>query len=131
MLLLWNNDSISKIKENNIQNEYGFKGISSNEVKKNYKNPKQKKSGITSCIPVIFLIDSIDIYLPLPTDVINDSLKRGIFPNEPKLAEVIPLFKKADHFDKTNYRPVSLLSHISNVFERIIYYNANYNSSMI
>ena len=38
---------------------------------------------------------------------------------------MIPLFKKADPFDKTNYRPVSLLSHISKVFERLIYNENN------
>ena len=37
------------------------------------------------------------------------------------LAEVTPLFKKAVPFDKVNYRPVSLLSHISKVYERIIF----------
>ena len=63
----------------------------------------------------------MDIYLPLLTDTINDSLKRGIFSDELRLAEVIPLSKKADPFDKTNYRPVSLLSHISKALERVIY----------
>ena len=38
---------------------------------------------------------------------------------------MIPLVKKADPFDKTNYRPVSLLSHISKVFERLIYNQNN------
>ena len=63
----------------------------------------------------------MDIYLSLLTDIINDSMKRGIFSNKLKLAEVIPLFKKVDPFDKTNYRPVTLLSDISKAFERIIY----------
>ena len=55
------------------------------------------------------MIDSIGIYLALLTDIINDSLKTfGIFPNELKLAEVIALLKKADPFNKTNYRPLSL-----------------------
>ena len=67
----------------------------------------------------------MDINLPLLTGVINESLKRGIFLDELKLAEVIPLFKKGDPFDKTNYRPVSFLSHISKVFERIIYNQIN------
>ena len=62
-----------------------------------------------------------DIYLLLLTDIINDSLKRGMFPNKFNLAEVIPLFKEADLFDTTNYHPVSLLSPISKVFERLIY----------
>ena len=55
----------------------------------------------------------------------NGSITNGVFPDELKLAEVIPLFKKADPFDKSNYRPVSLLSHMSKVFERIIYNQIN------
>ena len=48
----------------------------------------------------------MDIYLPLLTAVINDSLKKDILSDKLLLAEVVPLFKKADLFDKTNYRPV-------------------------
>ena len=96
-----------------------FQEVSSNEVKKIIKNLNRKKSAISSCIPGSILIGSMDIYLPLLTDIINDSLKRGIITDELKLAEVIRSFKKADPFDKTNYRPISLLSHISKVFEYI------------
>ena len=67
----------------------------------------------------------MDIYLPLLTDIINDSLKRGIFPDELKLAEVMPLFKNTDPFGKTNCQTVSLLSHISKVFERVIHNQIN------
>ena len=63
--------------------------------------------------------------MPILTDIINNSIKNGVFPDELKLAEVIPLFKKADPFDKSNYCPVSLLSHMSKVFERIIYNQIN------
>ena len=72
------------------------------------------------------MIDSIGIYLALLTDIINDSLKTfGIFPNELKLAEVIALLKKADPFNKTNYRPLSLIYFISKVYERISYNQIN------
>ena len=67
----------------------------------------------------------MDIYLPFLTDTINDSLKSGIFPDELKLAEVIPFFQKADPFDESNNRQVSLFSHISKIFERIIYNQIN------
>ena len=110
-----NDDSIFKIKENNIiPKEFFFKEISFNEIKKIIKSLNRKKSAI---VLASVLIDSMDVYLPLLTDIINDSLKGGIFPDELKLAEVIPLFKKAGPFDKTNYRPVSLLSHISKVLK--------------
>ena len=48
-------------------------------------------------------------------------MKNSIFSNELTLSEVIALFKKVDSFDKTNYRPVILLSHLSKVFVTIIY----------
>ena len=74
---------------------------------KKIKSLNTKKSALSSCIPVSMLINSIDTYLPILTDIINDSIKNGVFPDELKLAEVIPLFKKDDPFDKSNYRPVS------------------------
>ena len=36
-----------------------------------------------------------------------------------------PWFEKADPFEKAKYQPVSLLSHISKVFERLIYNQFN------
>ena len=48
-------------------------------------------------------------------------IRHNIFPQEVELSEVIPFYKKLDPLQKQNYRPVSLLSHISKVFERIIH----------
>jgi hypothetical protein len=52
---------------------------------------------------------------------INLSLEQGIFPNELKLANVIPIFKAGDDCDVSNYRPVSLLTTISKIYEQIFY----------
>lgn len=57
---------------------------------------------------------------PLVT-LINSSLSSGRFPSSLKLASVIPIFKKGDPTDIENYRPVSLLSAFSKIFERILY----------
>ena len=46
-------------------------------------------------------------------------------PEELKLAEVSSIFKKKDGLDKENYRPVSVLPHVSKVFERIMYHKIN------
>ena len=43
------------------------------------------------------------------------------FPNSWKQANVVPIFKKGDRNLTSNYRPVSLLSTVSKVFEQIIY----------
>ena len=53
--------------------------------------------------------------------IINLSLEQGIFPKELKLANVVPIFKSGEPEQVGNYRPVSLLSTVSKVFERIFY----------
>ena len=67
--------------------------------------------------------DSVNTYLPIFTDIINKSIRKGTFPEDLKLAKVTPFLKKADLFDKLKYRPVSLLSHVSKVFES--YFKSN------
>ena len=42
------------------------------------------------------------------------------FPNELKLADIIPVYKKDSAYDKENYRPISLLPVFAKVFEKII-----------
>ena len=48
-------------------------------------------------------------------------LNTGIFPDELKIAKVIPLFKKDDPTLLKNYRPIPLLSTIAKVMEKIIF----------
>ena len=43
--------------------------------------------------------------------------KNGCFPDELKLAEVIPIYKKGDNLLKGNDRPVSIISHISKILK--------------
>ena len=59
------------------------------------------------------------------TNTINNSLKESTFADELKQSEVIPVYKKLDPLQKENYRPVSLLPHISKAFERVIYNQIN------
>ena len=114
--------SIKKIKKTfKIAEKFHLKEVSSEEVKKVIKYLNKKKSAISSCIPVKVLIDSVDTYLPIFTDIVNSSIRNGTFPEELNLDEVTPLFKNADPFEKVNYIPVSLLSHVSKVYERIIF----------
>ena len=53
------------------------------------------------------------------------SLRENTFPEELKRSELIPLYKKLDPIKKVNYRPDSLLPHVSKVFKRIIYKKIN------
>ena len=51
----------------------------------------------------------------------NKSLELRKFPSEMKLADVTPVFKNEDQTKKENYRPISILSNLSKVFERCLY----------
>ena len=96
---------------------FQFRRISSNELKKEILNLNNKKATREGDIPVNLLKESIETYLPVLTEIINSSFEQNEFPNELKLADIIPIFKKKDPLNKENYRPVSILSHMSKVFD--------------
>jgi hypothetical protein len=60
-----------------------------------------------------------EIALPL-SHIFNLSLLNGKFPTQLKKCRVIPIFKAGDHAECDNYRPISLLSSISKVLEKIV-----------
>ena len=51
----------------------------------------------------------------------NISLAKGFFPAAWKLANVVPIFKKDNRQLKSNYRPVSLLTSLSKIYEKIVF----------
>ena len=53
--------------------------------------------------------------------LMNKSFEEGIFPDIWKIANVIPIFKKEDKSQPSNYRPVTLLSCIGKLQERIFF----------
>jgi len=54
-------------------------------------------------------------------DLFSYSLRSGKVPTQWKLAHVCAVFKKADPQEVSNYRPISLLSVVSKVLERILH----------
>ena len=48
-------------------------------------------------------------------------MSTGIFPRELKIANVIPLFKSSSLEEVTYYRPVSLLTMLSEIYEKVFY----------
>ena len=53
--------------------------------------------------------------------ITNQSMHTGIFPDLMKLAEVVPLYKSKSRGNETNYRPISLLTTMSKVVEKVVY----------
>ena len=55
------------------------------------------------------------------TYIVNTALSSGVFPVRLRYAIVEPIYKKGNKQDISNYRPISLLTSLSKVFEKIIY----------
>ena len=58
---------------------------------------------------------------PALTKIFNLAINTGIYPDNLKIAKVIPIFKKGDQTSVNNYRPISILSPINKIFEKILY----------
>jgi hypothetical protein len=84
------------------------------------------QSPVTNCeldpIPTTLLLQCASILIPTITNIINLSLSSGVFPQQFKTCSVHPLLKKSnlDKENLSNYRPVSHLSFLSKLTERIV-----------
>jgi hypothetical protein len=80
------------------------------------------KSSSRDPIPTSLLKKFADVLAVPIASIVNLSLSSGILPGEMKLALVSPLLKKPSLCvdDLNNYRPVSLLSFLSKLVERVV-----------
>ena len=54
-------------------------------------------------------------------NIFNKSLSSILFPDDCQRTRVTSLFKQSELTDVNNYRPISVISVIATVFERIVY----------
>ena len=93
--------------------------VTVSEMKELIKSLKSSVPGYDNVRSSILKLSLPVIYTPL-TCICNLSLQ-GVFPDELKIANVIPSFKSDDPELFNNYRPVSLLCTVSKIFEKIMY----------
>ena len=87
----------------------------------------QNKSDGPNSIPIkILKLLNKDISDQLAV-LFNQSFSAGIFPSILKTSKIIPIYKKkGSKLECSNYRPISLLSNIDKILERLMY-NRLYN----
>ena len=69
-----------------------------------------------------FILKEFKEELKVPLTIItNMSFVTGQFPQKAKEAYIIPVYKKGDKLEKSNYRPISLLPNISKLIEKAMY----------
>ena len=120
-----NHQSIKEIRRNLIESAPPAQSktqafVSSEHVKKLLKNIDQKKStGIDKCPPKLVQLSADILSTPL-SNAINNSILKGKFPDDVKVASVSPLDKHTDNKSSvSNFCPVSLLNIFSKMYGKV------------
>ena len=106
--------------QRNLPNSFAALPTSRHEIESVILSFDSKNSSGYDGIPMSVIKASIyNISLPLEL-LINSSISNGCFPNALKFAKVCPVFKSGSKTEISNYRPISVLSCFSKLFEKII-----------
>ena len=113
--------SIKYIKEEIVANSsFSFSTVSTDIIfKKLQKLNPRKATGIDGIPPKLIKLGANQLTGPLHY-IINKCILSGVFPTALKCAQVTPVFKKGDEWDKKNYRPISVLPCLSKILESVI-----------
>lgn len=87
------------------------------KIIKTMKNKKSVGADDISTKVVKHVAEFVAIHL---SHLINMSIETGVFPDNLKIANVKPLFKKEDRENMKYYRPIALMSIFSKIFEKYI-----------
>ena len=103
------------------RDSFSLSAIERDVVLKHLKSINISKATGLDGIPGRFLRDAAEVVAAPLTHIFNLSLSSSIVPDDFKLAKVTPLYKGKSHADPNNYRPISVLSVMSKILERIVY----------
>ena len=101
-----------------------FYATSEDEVKKLIQSLENKKASGFDLISNRILKSTCETILPYITSLFNACIKKGVFPNCFKIAQVVPLFKGGDKENPSCYRPISLLPSLGKLLEKIVSFRA-------
>jgi hypothetical protein len=119
------------VDSTNFQNYYKSKGVNPSNfklrtvtdeyvMKELLSLNKGKSTGLDGISP-LFLKDGSEILKTPVAHIVNLSITSGKVPDDLKVARVTPLHKKKSKLDVGNYRPVSVLSTVSKILEKVVY----------
>ena len=110
-----------KYLNNPNTNSFVISPIKSNKVLSAIKELSKSKSTGPASIPSKFL-KLFQTALSKPVSLIaNLSFSTRSFPDNLKITNAIPIFKKEDHTICNNYCPISLLSNLNKIIEKLIH----------
>ena len=117
-----NHPSVIMIKEKIKPIEkFSFFPVQYDLVLRKIRNLDPSKSSQQTDIPTKVLNYNSKYFAGYFHEKINFCFENSCLPSDLKFADVTPAYKKKTKNSKDNYRPVSILSNISKVYERCIY----------
>ena len=102
-------------------NIFGFKYTNNERVSKWIKSLKSGKSTTFQHIPGKIIRENVDLFIPTMTNHINKNFLEKRFPDNPKFADVHPIYKKGERTLPEQYRPVSVVTHTGKTMEKEMY----------
>ena len=116
-----NHLSVNEISHRCNHLQFSFHQVEVGYIKKllDSLNPK-KATGPDKISPRVLTVSSEALAVPL-TNLINHCITIHAWPSLWKRSNVSPLYKKDSPTDKANYRPVSVLTCFSKIFERVLH----------
>ncbi|XP_055371582.1 uncharacterized protein LOC129605695 [Condylostylus longicornis] len=106
------------IPETYGRESFFFEPFTASEIHKLIVGLKSSNSKSSDLLSSNVLKEISFLIVDVLCHIFNSSVYTGNFPNDLKTAVVIPLFKKGNTLDPGNYRPISILSPLSKVFEK-------------
>lgn len=91
-----------------------------NEVVLLINDLKTSKSPGPDNLTAQMVKDNVASFSRILSESFNLIIQTGIYPNCLKLAKVIPIFKSGDPSKPDNYRPISTLSVLNKIFEKLL-----------
>jgi len=105
---------------NSVENTIYLTPTSQTEVSNIIRQLKVKATSDTN-IAAIKRANELPGFSDVIAELVNSSLASGVFPTTLKTAKVVPIHKGGSKLDIQNYRPISLLSAFSKIFEKIMH----------
>ena len=110
------------IKEKCSSNfSFSFSQVERDEIMKEISRFNINKATQSTDIPTKLIKENSDIFRDFIFENYNNCISSFVFPSYLKNAIITPAHKKGIKTSKDNYRPVSILSNISKIYERLMF----------
>ena len=117
----FSNKSFDEFFQNTKQNSFFLRPTSLDEITNLILSLNESKSVGSDGLPTkILKLLKNDISLQL-TNIFNLSFSTGVFPSGLKITKCLPIHKKESKSKCSNYKPISLLSNLDKILEKLMH----------